>query len=206
VQPELTYVNALQPNSSEGSQMPDHVVHATDAAQTALEALRPLLRQVTVADLDRPTPCADYPLAALADHLVRSMVLLAEVAGSAVPAPGADDPLDARIYGVSAAAIGAWRRRGLAGEVAIGRSRYPAELAVEIVPLELLVHGWDMAQALDTAIVVPQQLAERMLDPARRLITADKRGKSFATEVPVPADAASLDRLVAFTGRSPLAA
>ena len=39
-------------------------------------------------------------------------------------------------------------RRELDGSVAVGRTVLPASLAVEIMPLELLVHGWDIAHAV----------------------------------------------------------
>jgi hypothetical protein len=42
-----------------------------------------------------------------------------------------------------------------------------------------------------------------VLDRARDLITADKRGRSFAAEVPARPEATALQRLVAFTGRTP---
>ena len=42
-----------------------------------------------------------------------------------------------------------------------------------------------------------------MLDQARQLITEDKRGRSFAAEVPVGSRATALQRLIAFTGRVP---
>ena len=79
----------------------------------------------------------------------------------------------------------------------------PASLAVEIIPLELLVHGWDIAHATGYDIDVTPEVADYVLDRARELVTEDKRGRSFAAEVPARAEATVLQRLIAFTGRVP---
>jgi hypothetical protein len=42
-----------------------------------------------------------------------------------------------------------------------------------------------------------------VLRRARSLITPDKRGRSFAAEVPAGQAATVLERLIAFTGREP---
>jgi len=101
------------------------------------------------------------------------------------------------------AALAAWRRHGLDGSVAVGRSVMPAGLAAEIIPLELLVHGWDIAQATGQSIDASPEVASYLLARARELITQDKRGRSFAAEVPVRPEATALRRLIAFTGRPP---
>ena len=69
------------------------------------------------------------------------------------------------------AALAAWRHHGLDGSVAVGRSVLPASLAVEIIPLELLVHGWDIAHATGQDIDVSPEVASYVLDRARELIT-----------------------------------
>ena len=87
--------------------------------------------------------------------------------------------------------------------MAVGRSTLPASLAVEIIPMELLVHGWDMARATGSEIEVPAEVASHLLGCARSLVTPDKRGRSFAAEVPAGPSATAVERLIAFTGRQP---
>jgi uncharacterized protein (TIGR03086 family) len=167
-----------------------------------LAACRAVLQRLTEEDLSRPTPCAGYTVGDVGEHVVRSMVLMNSVAGGQADAPVAGT-LDARVTTTAGAALAAWRSRGLDGSVAVGRSTLPASLAVEIITLELLVHGWDIAQATGQRIDVPSEVAGYVLDRARELITEDKRGRSFAAEVPAGPDATVLQRLVAFTGRAP---
>ena len=173
-----------------------------DCAAVTLPACRAVLRRLTEEDLSRPTPCAEYTVGDVGQHLVRSMVLLASVAGQQIDTPATGTP-DATVAATAGAALAAWRHRGLDGSVAVGRSVLPASLAVEIIPLELLVHGWDIAHATGYDIDVTPEVAAYVLDRARELITEDKRGRSFAAEVPAGAEATVLQRLIAFTGRAP---
>jgi uncharacterized protein (TIGR03086 family) len=173
-----------------------------DCATATLLACRAVLQGITEDDLSRPTPCTEYAVGEVGRHVVRSMILLASVAGEQL-----DTPLTGTLEGdVSAAAegaLGAWRRRGLGGSVAVGRSVLPGSLAVEIIPLELLVHGWDIARATGRDIEVTTEVAGYVLGRARELVTEDKRGRSFAAEVPAGPEASVLQQLVAFTGRAP---
>jgi uncharacterized protein (TIGR03086 family) len=173
-----------------------------DCAAVTLPACRAVLQRLTQEDLLRPTPCAEYTVGDVGQHLVRSMVLLASVAGEQIGTPGAGS-LDTTVAATAETALAAWRHRGLAGSAAVGRSVLPASLAVEIIPLELLVHGWDIARATGHDIDVTPEVAGYVLDRARELITSDKRGRSFAAEVPAGAGATTLHRLIAFTGRAP---
>jgi uncharacterized protein (TIGR03086 family) len=183
-----------------------------ECASVTLAACRSVLGRLTVEDLARPSPCAEYTVGEVGEHVVRSMVLLASVAEPAGLAAGlagglaagpAGGSLEERVTVSAEAALAAWRRRGLGGSVAVGRSTLPASLAAEIIPLELLVHGWDMARATGSEIEVPAEVASHVLGCARSLVTPDTRGRSFAAEVPAGPSATVLDQLIAFTGRQP---
>jgi uncharacterized protein (TIGR03086 family) len=173
-----------------------------DCAAEAWPACRAVLLRLTEDDLSRPTPCTEYTVGDVGQHVVRSMMLLASVAGEQIDSPAAGT-LEEVVAATAEAALAAWRRRGLDGSVAVGRSVMPAGLAVEIIPLELLVHGWDIAQATGHRIDASPEVATYLLDRARDLITEDKRGRSFAARVPARPEATALQRLIAFTGREP---
>src|SRR5215469_12388427 len=133
-----------------------------DCAPVTLAACRAVLGRLTADDLSRRTPCAEYSVGDVGRHVVRSMVLLASVAGEQIGEPAAGPAaglLEEQVTVTAEAALAAWRRRGLDGTVAVGRSSLPAGLAVEIIPLELLVHGWDIARATGSAIEVPPEVA-----------------------------------------------
>lgn len=180
------------------------VIDVFDCASVTLAACRAVLRRLTPDDLGRATPCAEFTVGDVGEHVVRSMVLLGSVAGAvSSTAFAASGSLDERVAVTAEAALEAWRWRGLGGSVAVGRSTLAADLAVEIIPMELLVHGWDVARATGSQIDVAPEVAGYVLEQARSLITADKRGRSFAAEVPAGPSATALERLIAFTGRDP---
>jgi len=129
-------------------------------------------------------------------------VLLGGIAGREFAAPPGAALAEA-VDLLGRAAIQAWRERGVAGGVAVGRTITPAPLAADIVALELVVHGWDVAQAVGTGYAVGDDLCAHLIVQAAQLITDDKRGRGFATAAEVAVGATPLQRLVAFTGRTP---
>ena len=81
----------------------------------------------------------------------------------------------------------------------------PAHLALGILSLELVVHGWDFAVALHRPFHVSDAHAAHVLGLAQQTLTTDSRATAgFDPPVLVPATAGALDQLIAFTGRDPL--
>ena len=73
-----------------------------------------------------------------------------------------------------------------------------------ILSLEFLVHAWDYAMAMGSTANVPDSLADYVMGLAQGVITPQGRTTAgFDDPVEVPGDAGALDRLVAYTGRSP---
>jgi uncharacterized protein (TIGR03086 family) len=178
---------------------PDDLI---EQAELALAVCRGVLEKLDEADRQRATPCTEYTVADLCEHLDRSMVLLAGSAGAQLQADESLSPA-ARLSDLAGQAIAAWRRRGVDGTVALGRRDLPAADVVTILTMELVVHAWDLARALDRPLAVPDGVLAQLRERAPYLITSDRRGRAFAPEVPVSADATELDRLIAFTGRTP---
>ncbi|MET3141780.1 UNVERIFIED_ORG: uncharacterized protein (TIGR03086 family) [Arthrobacter sp. UYEF2] len=79
----------------------------------------------------------------------------------------------------------------------MGFAELPASMMANILNLEFLVHAWDFAAATGQELEVSPVLSGYVLGLARNTIS----GKSFADETLVEESAASMDRLVAFTGR-----
>ena len=151
----------------------------------------------------RRTPCPDWDVAALADHLVDTIARLGAAAGLPVTVSDGGS-IDARIQRLTKPLLTQWGRRGLDDEVHFAGRALPGRLALGIVCLELLIHGWDFAVALDRPYDVPDDLAEHVLGLAHQTLTEQSRlTAGFDPPVPVPADADTLDRLVALTGRDP---
>ena len=93
---------------------------------------------------------------------------------------------------------------GLAGEVAWGEGTKPASYPADITVLELFVHGWDVARALDRPFEPSEQLVHFADGVVHRVVTDEARSTGrFDPAVVVAPDAPAIDRVVAWTGRDP---
>jgi uncharacterized protein (TIGR03086 family) len=178
------------------------------SAQTALSTLRQVLRVITPDDLELPTPCPGFDVAALGDHLVGTVRMVGVAAGAesawTEDADRGTDGIEARVTASAEAVIDAWRCRGTDGEVVFANRTMPARLALGVLSVELVVHGWDFAQALHQPLPIAAAHADFVLDLARHIITPSSRKTAgFDDPVTVTTDAVALDRLVAYTGRVP---
>ena len=114
--------------------------------------------------------------------------------------------LENRVSITAGQAIDGWRRVDLAGTVpGPGGSELPASFAAGILPVELLLHGWDLAQGSGQPMHAPDQLVDYVRGLAETLVPGGREGDSFAAEVTPAEGASALDRLAAYSGRRPLA-
>ncbi|MFD3037751.1 TIGR03086 family metal-binding protein [Mycolicibacterium senegalense] len=175
-----------------------------ESAEATLDVLQRVLRGVTADDLPRPTPCREFDVAGLTDHLLNSITVIGSAAGAQIPdrAPGA--LVEDQVLGAARPAVAAWRRRGVDGTVPFGQGEAPAQMMARILSLEFLVHAWDYAVATGQPLDVPDQQPECVLGWARQIITPEGRVRAgFDDPVAVADDAPALERLLAFTGRRP---
>jgi uncharacterized protein (TIGR03086 family) len=174
------------------------------SAEAALGALQQVLHPISRDELTKSTPCTEYDVMQLTDHLLKSITLLGGAAGAELPERNSDDSVEQQIIGAARPTLDAWHRRGLDDSVTIGTNELPAAIAVSILSLELLVHGWDYAAATKHPIDVAESLADYVLGLAKKVITPQGRATvGFDEPVAVRDDASALDQLVAFTGRDP---
>jgi uncharacterized protein (TIGR03086 family) len=172
-------------------------------ADRSLVAVQHVVQEISHDDLHRPTPCPDWDVAALSDHLVDTIARFGAAAGVRTTVPDGDS-IDQRIQQVTQTILTGWRRRGLTDDVVFSGRTLPAHLALGILSLELLIHAWDFAVSLQRPLNVSDAHAAGVLDLARHTLTAQSRATAgFDPPVPIPASAGKLDQLIAFTGRDP---
>ncbi|MCW2651337.1 MAG: transcriptional regulator, ArsR family protein [Mycobacterium sp.] len=186
----------------------EDVVAPTDqieSAEATLVVLQAVLQGIAAGDLTRQTPCTEFDVAKLTDHLMNSITVIGGAAGATFPQRNPDAPPLTQVSSAGDAALAAWRRRGLDGTVSIGQNEAPASIAAGILSIEFLVHAWDYAVATGQQIAVPEPVADYVLGLASRIITPQGRTSvGFADPVAVPTGADAFDQLVAFTGRTPV--
>ncbi|MCV7217814.1 TIGR03086 family protein [Mycobacterium crocinum] len=175
------------------------------SAEASLQVLQQVVHGIASDDLKKQTPCREFDVAGLTDHLLNSITLLGGAAGAQLPERDPNDSVERQIIAAARPAVDAWRRRGLDGTVPFGDNEAPARYMAGILSLEFLVHAWDYAAAINRPIKAPDSLTDYVTGLAQRIITPEGRVRAgFDDPVDVAAHASKLDRLVAFTGRAPV--
>ncbi len=146
---------------------------------------------------DLPTPCRDWSVADLVDHLVSS------TRGKATMAAGGEVDWSAptpHVEGDDAAA--ALRAEGEALREAYAAAPPDAPIAPDWALAELCCHTYDLAAALghDTG-GFDQDLAERGMAFVQANLTDENRGPAFGPAQSAPEGADAYQRLAAFAGR-----
>lgn len=205
------YFERLERLAATGDAGPDEWAYAPEnptpivAAEAALAVLQPVLRNLTADDMPKPTPCPDFTCHELAEHLLASLDQLSVMAGATL-ARLESGSLENRVSVTAGQAIDAWRSVDLSGTVpGPGGSPMPAGFLAAVLPVELALHGWDLAQASSQSLHISDELVDYLRELAEEIVPGG-RGSTFADEVIPTEDATPIDRLAAYAGRTPLAA
>lgn len=149
--------------------------------------------------LGRGTPCADWDLGELLEHLDDS--LYEGLSGGRIGVlPHAD-----RVCGFRTrvcAVLGAWAA-GPPEEVLVGERPLDVRVMAAVGAVEITVHGWDVARSCGRPRPIPEGLAAELLSVARCVVGEEDRGLRFADPVAVPSGARPDVRLLGFLGRDP---
>jgi len=157
-----------------------------------------------------PTPCADYRVGDLLDHIAGFAL--------AFSAAAAGTPLDGGPSGDTANLHPDWRDRipsdvlGLAeawrepdawtGMTGAGGVELPGEVAGMVALDELVIHGWDLAKAIGRPAAFDDPALEAVYAMVRQFRSDGVEGL-FGPPIAVPESAPLLDRIVGLAGRDP---
>lgn len=181
----------------------------------ATHALTAVVAGITDDHLGGPTPCAEYSVADLLDHVDGLALAFADAAAKTpagadqVPEPSGArlvpqwrEQIPARLADLAAA----WREESAwSGMTSAGGVELPGEVAALVAANEVVVHGWDLAAATGQSFTVDPGL----LDAARQFVRAsvDESPEGtpglFGPPVTVTEGASPVDRLIGLTGRDP---
>ena len=154
-----------------------------------------------------PTPCTDFDVRTLVNHLVFDMQMFAfNLAGGEHGEPN-DDLIGSdwsSAYASARASLeDAWREKGVEGMVKGRLGEFPATWAVGQHLADVSVHAWDLATATHQSTKLDQEVARVSLDWAHGALKPEYRGTAFGPEVEVPENAPIYERLAGFFGRNP---
>lgn len=168
------------------------------AYDRALEQMTALIAGTSADQLSLPTPCSDWDVAALLQHVIGGMHRFAVMAAgervdwsSAQPVDLAKDP------------AATYRAGRLALEAAY--AAHPESVA-RVRPTHLIetaVHAWDLAHATGREQDLQPEIAAAALALAHERLTPEARSRTTAFGQPVVAapGATAYERLAAFLGR-----
>jgi uncharacterized protein (TIGR03086 family) len=182
-----------------------------DMCAQALENVENVVRRVRPEALGEPTPCSDWDVQALVNHMVGVLNALTKPARGepftfnpqqVEDVPGND--LARAFSGGAADFVAAWSEPGV-GERVVETpfGEQPASLYLGLATAEMLLHGWDLATAVGVPYSMSEEAAGRVLANMQQLLKPEMRGdgKAFAQEVPTDSSASVQVRLLAFSGR-----
>lgn len=173
-----------------------------ECAEATFAVLEQVLHGIADDDLDKQTPCREFDVASLTDHLMNSITVIGGAAGAEFPERDRTDSVERQVVMAGRPALDAWNRRGLDGTVPFGSGEAPAKMMAGILSLEFLVHAWDYAAAIGREVNAPDSLTDYVMGLAKTIITPQGRTTAgFDDPIELPDEAGSLDRLLAFTGR-----
>jgi uncharacterized protein (TIGR03086 family) len=167
------------------------------------------LEPVRGASLDLPTPCVEWRLGHLLAHMEDALVALAEAAelghievvDTATGGQGAASVLVDRLVQRACRTQQAWRLRVTSAPITVDHLPLGRDTIALVGALEIAVHGWDIARSTGQDRAIPEDLAVRLLEVARAVVTPAERGDRFGPALPVPGSAPPSRRLLAHLGR-----
>ncbi|WP_151483225.1 TIGR03086 family metal-binding protein [Streptomyces albicerus] len=187
-------------------------MHEIELLSGVLSKTGDLIEGVEGGRLGSPTPCEEYDVETLVNHLVGWLMLFeARCHGR----PYDSDPAQYRcgadpageFRAAAAGLVAGWEKYGFDREVAVtGDAKLPAAMVFNMTLMEFSVHGWDLAVATAQPVPFTEQEAAEILARAEVTLPPQYRGEGmpFGEIVPVAEDAPAADRLAGFLGRDPL--
>ncbi len=163
-------------------------------------------------NLAAPTPCRDWNLRALVAHVVAGIWYFKALADHerveelmrGLSDLVGDDPF-ASYDQAARAGLEAWRSPGaLDRSYAMPLGEQPGRQALAIHQADLLVHGWDVAEATYQDATMDPDLAAFALATERTFIRPEMRGpgRAYAAALPDRDAVTDQDRLLALVGRA----
>jgi uncharacterized protein (TIGR03086 family) len=184
--------------------------------ETALDGAGALVATVSAEQWDLPTPCSDWTVRQLVNHLVGGNRLATRILrGEPMPPVdqlgrrGHEDQLGsdpAAAFATSAEELlEALRAPGVLESVhTLPAGTLPGPAVVHLRTVEALVHGWDLGRATGRQLSVPDELVEQELRFSRDLLgRMPQERRPFQPPQRVEDGAPAIDRLAALLGRGP---
>lgn len=186
-----------------------------EAMERAVASTANIVKGVRADDLSLATPCAEWDVRTLCNHVLGTLYLAEGLLGdtpSRHPSPPGGlpetdlvgDDLTTAYADASAAALEAASIRGtLERPHQTPLGDMPGQVLAGFTFADVFVHGWDAARATGQTVEFDPDLAQHVLGFAQQAITDQMRGTAIGPAIEVPSDAPVMDQLIGYFGRQP---
>ena len=182
----------------------------TNAIGEACQTITGIVRAAADADLGSPTPCTDFDLRTLLTHFAGTTTAFVHAGSSRSLDP--DDPWGSNVKlsqewpsqlegNLSQIATGWSRAEALDGS--IDGSQMPARALGEMLLIEVILHGWDVARASGQQVEISDALGAEVLRCVSATADQGREFHAYGPEVTVAEDASDLDKALGLAGRDP---
>ena len=179
----------------------ERIEKATAVAGEKIDGVKP-------EDFSKPTPCSEYDVKGLLNHVIGGMGMLhtAATGGKATPPEGnivRDDP-GAQYAEARTKLLEALKEPGVFERTwSMPFGEMPGKMMAGIAFLEHLTHAWDVAKATGQPTELPEDLVDECTEVVTPMDQMLRMPGVCGPKVEVAEDASKTDKLVAFMGRQP---
>lgn len=183
-----------------------------DMYERALKQTGDVVAGTKAEQFDDPTPCAEWTVRDLLNHVIGEWVTIAAGAdGRRVEMNDGTDHVAEDHLGAyeraAKAALEAFKEPGaLEKKFTLPWGDTPGAAMLGLAITDAVVHGWDLAKATGQEFRIDEDAAESAYQMTSSMLAPKgsfPRGDSFGDPVEVPNDAGPADKLLGYLGRKP---
>jgi uncharacterized protein (TIGR03086 family) len=178
---------------------------------SVVASLQPVVHGVSAQEMGAPTPCTDFDVRTVANHMLGTIEAMRRV--------GAGEPLDPQDpWGTNGDNVREQWRDDLSQKLTDFATAWsqpeawegdamdgamPRQMVGDMGFVEVMLHGWDLAKGSGQHVEYSDGAVERALEILEVIGDQGREGAAFGPEVQVPDDASTLDKMLAKSGRDP---
>lgn len=175
----------------------------------AIKAADEVVMRVEEGHFGRPTPCSDWNVRQLLNHIINEVAWIPEMlAGKTIAEVG--DALDGDLIGddlrhswkaYSETALEAAEQTPPHKVVRLSYGNVPAEEYLQEVSGDIIIHTWDLARGIGAPFHIDESVALAIYDRTKDKISDWRKSGLVGEQVPVPPDASAEVKLLGLFGR-----
>ncbi|MFD7924284.1 TIGR03086 family metal-binding protein [Streptomyces sp. NPDC059740] len=187
-------------------------MYLQDQLSAAAETMARVVSTVEDGQLGAPTPCHEFDVRRLINHLIAWSPIIEGVGLRAPLASGRPDEQTDHMTGDWRAEYLRWIDRSLTawkpdaaweGVADLGFIQVPATVIGGKTLCEFVLHGWDLARATGQPFDCDPAVAEATLRLVEETAEETRQHGMFGSAVAVPETSSALERALAVSGRNP---